>query len=141
MDKKNLLRYVITFVVGVVISALAFLIITLADNSVNLSGTAAVFGTLGDCFTVSGVLLMGVGGITFANRKGTFDALGYSLESVLVVRNLSPKRRFKEREAFADYKERKTEERKTKGGIAHYFITGACFIALAVGCVIVYATV
>ncbi len=139
--KVKPLPFIITFAVGIVISGVAFLIIALADSAISLNSTSSVLGALADAFTVSGVILFGVGCIAFANRKGTFDALGYSVESVLVVRNLSPKRRFKERENFAEYRERKTEERKKKSGIAHYFIVGLIFIIIAVGFIIAYSVI
>lgn len=141
MSKLKPLPYIITFAVGLALSAAVFLIVVFADSNARFDDITAVLGVLSDAFAVSGIMLFGIGGIAFAERKGTFDALGYSVESVLVVRNLSPKRRFKERENFADYKERKAVERKKKSGIAHYFIVGAFFIVVAVVLVVIYTAI
>ncbi len=137
--KKEFTPYLLTLIVGVLFSAVVgVIIIFTGGGEVNFKG---VLSSAADSTFVSGVLLLGIGGISFASRQGVFDAIGFSFESIFVVRNLSAKRRFKERENFSDYKERKTQSRKNKKGIAHYFVVGGIFLLLSIVLLIVYATI
>ncbi len=140
MKKKEFLPYMITAAVGVLFSAFVAVITILADTGASDSGTG-LLAAMADATFVTGVLLFGVGGISFANRQGIFDAIGFSFESIFVVRNLSPKRRFKERENFAEYKERKEKARKQKIGVTHFFATGGAFLLLSVIMIALYYAV
>lgn len=137
MKKKEFLPYLITAAVGIVFSALVVLITVLADSAVTVNGTGAL-SLMADATFVAGILLLGIGGIAFVSRQGIFDAIGFSFESIFVVRNLSPKRRFKERENFSEYKERKEKSRKEKNGVAHFFATGGVFILTSIVMIVLY---
>lgn len=68
-------------------------------------------GATADCFTVPGVILSGIGGLSYILGRGGFDTLcysffGYGLHNLLPVRE-------KERSAsLYEYKRKKEEQRK-----------------------------
>ena len=66
------------------------------------------------CF-VAAVMLLGFGGLKIARNQGTFDIMTYSIKSVFQLHYPFTKMDspLQDRgESFADYKERKREERK-----------------------------
>lgn len=76
------------------------------------------------CF-VAAVFLLGIGGIRSAANQGTFDVVGFGLRSMvgmaLPVLNW-------EKETMEQYRERKTQERKTPAGLLQ---AGAVYLILS----------
>lgn len=139
-SKKNkFLPYIIAFSAGLLFAGAICLITVLTSKSVDYSAYRSIIVLLADATFVTGVVIVGVGLIAFIAKKGTFDSLGFAVESVLVVRNWSPKRRFKERESFSEYKERKEEARKEKKGLSFLYPVGGIYILASVILVIVYS--
>lgn len=86
----------------------------------------SVVDGLANCFTIPGVLLAGVGGISWAAKFGTFDMLGYGSRSFfgIFIRPLAddlPR-------TFYDY--RKAKEEKGRTWFRELFITGVLFLAI-----------
>lgn len=131
MKKTKILPYIITLAVGLVVAVGIFLLQFLLGNKENRSASY-VLGLLSDGFFVTGVVILCVGGLSFVKNQGTFDGLGYAVQSFLTVRNWSKKHTFKERESYGDYRERKIEERKEKKSISHYVITSIVLVVIAV---------
>ena len=85
-----------------------------------------VIDGLANCFTIPGVILAGVGGISWAAKFGTFDMLGYGSRSFfgIFIRPLAedlPR-------TFYDY--RKAKEEKGRVWLVELFWTGIVFLAL-----------
>ena len=85
-------------------------------------------GLLCDCFTVPGIMFLGIGGLTWVAHMGAFDSFGYifrnfSLHNVWMTK---PKKKY---ESFYDYKQAKDE--KGRPWLTHFAVLGA--ISLAVG--------
>ncbi len=91
---------------------------------------------LSDGFFVAAVLLIGFSGIAAAKNAGCFDMMGYSMRSLLGV--VIPASRLgdpNDRESFLEYKERKSEKRKSP---LPMLIAGAILLVLAVIMLIIY---
>ena len=93
-----------------------------------------VFKILTDGFFIPGVLFLGVGGISYVTREGAFDGIGYAFSSIFVTKNWSS-RRFKDRETYAQYKERKAGKRTVLAFLLH--VGGIMFI-LSMVCLLIY---
>ena len=92
---------------------------------------------LSDGFFVAAVLLIGIGGIAAASNAGCFDMMGYSMRSLLGV--VIPASRMgdpREQESFLEYKERKSEKRKSPLPL---LIAGGIHMVLAVIMLIIYS--
>lgn len=85
------------------------------------------------CF-VSGVLLLGMGGLKWARNAGTFDMMSYGISSALHMTFPWIEQERKDAD-FVAYKERKKEERKPAGDL---LIAGAVYLVLAVIFLILY---
>ena len=127
---KTLLYYVITLVVGLVISIpLAYYRgLGTAEN------TAYACRYLSDGLFVAGVLLTGFGMMVWISTTGFFDMFSYAGHSLLVL--FSSLRSPKEHESFYDYKMKKEEKR---GQAKPYIlIVGIGFILAALVCLFLY---
>lgn len=138
MDKKNKFRvFLIDCIIGLAIAGAVFGFIVLV-NDVQIKSFKRVASLLTDSCFITGMIFLSVGFIGFAAGEGTFDSLGFAVESIFVVRNWSLKRKFSERETFADYKDRKQEKRKGKKKSYNIFIVGGIYILIAAIFLIVY---
>ena len=85
-------------------------------------------GLLCDCFTVPGIMFLGIGGLTWVAHMGAFDSFGYIFRN-FSLHNLWTTKPKKKYESFYDYKQAKDE--KGRPWLAHFAVLGA--ISLAVG--------
>lgn len=124
--KKGILAYVL---IGLVMAALV--------AALDHSRGHGWLHMLCDGFFVAAVMLLGFGGLKFARNQGTFDVMGYSLKSVFHLHFPFSKMDapLNDRgESFADYKERKREERKSAAeplwaGLLHLVLSVIFFAA------------
>ena len=94
-----------------------------------------VIGNLCDCFTVPGVIFLGISGLSWVARMGGFDSFGYifsnfSLHSLWMQR---PKKKY---ESFYDYKQAKEEKGRT--WLSHFAVLGGASLAVGIVLLIVY---
>ena len=87
---------------------------------------ATVVDGLANCFTIPGVLLAGVGAISWAASFGTFDMMGYGTKAFLgmFIKSIGddlPK-------SFYDY--RKAKNDKGRKWLLETFLVGVVFLAL-----------
>lgn len=140
MSKKDkFLPFIVSLGVGLGVMAIVFVLSVAAKGNDVFQKPRVLMTILCDSSFVSGAILLCVAFLSFATRQGTFDGLGFAVESIFVVRNWSPRRKFKERETFSDYKDRKAEKRKEKKGLLPFYVSGAFYILLAVIFLIVYS--
>ena len=76
-------------------------------------GEQEVARYLCDGFFVSGVLFLGVGGLMWTSKLGTFDGIGYTV-SRWKDSLFNNRRDWHEKEKYAEYKKRVAEKKKNK---------------------------
>ncbi|MGN1235406.1 MAG: DUF3899 domain-containing protein [Christensenellaceae bacterium] len=124
---SNRLRtYLILLGVGVAIAfaSAALMGVFTAENA------AEVFRRIADGSFISAVLIGGFGLLRWCGGQGAFDGLTFTFRTLWDVTTGS--RYYKQRETYADYKERKAESRKGKGGTAPYLFVGLGFLLLTI---------
>lgn len=138
MRKDNkFLSLLIDFLIGLAVAGAVFGLCVVI-NDVQLKSFGRVAELVSNSCFITGMIFAAVWFIGFAAGQGTFDSLGFAVESIFVVRNWSRKRKFEERETFYDYRERKQEERKDKKRSYNTLIVGGIFILIAAVFLIVY---
>lgn len=90
---------------------------------------------LSDAFFVPAVLLLGGGGLGFANNHGFFDMLGFSVKKVFFIHYPGARSEDDPEEDLAGYKKRKSKGRKSPAGL---LFAGLVYLLLATGMLIVY---
>lgn len=106
--------------------------------AVTLLGVAQSHGLLRalcDGAFVTAVMQLGIGGITLARNKGTFDVLGYGAKTVLETTLPFLRSPDREKETILEYRERKEKSRKSPKALA---VSGGVYLALAILFLILY---
>lgn len=128
--KKKLLSYTIAIVAGLAVTfAIAALIGLFESDS-----ASEVFKKLSDAALVTGVVIFGIGLLTFCSNKGAFDMVWWGLKGA--ARMLIPGGALKEeKKTYAQYREERAAKPRS---FKFLLIVGAVFLALAVLFVILY---
>ncbi len=124
-DKKAVLKkYLICLCVGIVI---AFFVLALKEFSMKLD-------VLCDAFSTAGLLMILIAGLMFISGEGGFLGIGYAMSRVLRVFFPMPTQKI---ETYAEYRERKTGEKKSKGEGCLFF-TGLFYLLIGVILMIIW---
>lgn len=113
---------------------LAGAVIFAAVAALGLSRGQSIARVLCDGAFVAAAALLGVGGLTLARNKGTFDVAGFGLRTVL--QTALPFLYASEKETLMDYRERKALERKSPNAL---FVSGGIYLALSLVFLLVYS--
>lgn len=108
-------------------------VIAVAVFALNLSREYTVLRCLCDGLFVAAVFLLGLGGIKAARNQGTFDVAGYGLSHVVGM--AIPALRREEKEDMLQYRERKSQERKSSRGM---LLAGVIYLALSLVALAIY---
>ena len=127
--KKIILRYSITFWVGLIIA----LVIMLSKSIFSQDNAKNVHHILTDAFFVPGVVICGYGLLVMASNGGTFDMLVYGVKRLfsLFQKDIN-KVKYK---TFYDYRVAKQE---TKNPFGYLVIVGLIFIGVSMVFLILY---
>lgn len=130
-DNKRKYKYI-----GVMTTGLAFFLICAMVNGLfSETNALEILRKLTDCFTVAGVVLAGVGGLSWASSKGAYDIIKYGFD--WVIKPFTSRRN--QFESFYDFKQRREEDRKP--WLRECLIAGLGFIGVAVVLVVVYLVI
>ncbi len=91
-----------------------------------------VFEILSDAFLMPGVLLSGVAAISWTGSLGTYDMIGYGMQTLFFF---IPKVNEKRAKTFYDY--RQAKEEKGRGWLFEMLLVGLAFLAMALIALIV----
>ena len=132
-DDHPWLRYVLAIAVGLLLA----LTVCFARAIVHETDVALSVRYLGDAFLVPGVLLTGIGLLSFLKKEGTYDGLTYSFHSM----RMASARRFSDEahddmaRTYYDYKQSVKAKRKVAW---HLIIVGGVFLLAAIVLTIVF---
>lgn len=122
--RSTIIKYAVAGLIGLVIAACYIF----SNNVFKQQDATEIMKIICDGFSVGGLLLLLSGLLTFCNKNGVFDGIGYSFEIVFISRNWSRKRKFEDRRSFADYREEKAKKRSTSWFLV---IVGGIELAIA----------
>lgn len=125
----RLRKYYIFTAIGIAV----FIFAALGRELFEGAPPAETFMILSDCCFIPGVLLMGLGGLSWAASFGAYDVFGYAGSTIMSHFNHSGAYR---PESFYDYKTRKAKSRKP--WLFESLIIGVIFTVLAVIFMVVY---
>lgn len=122
-DKNNRWTYSLYIAVAMIISLICATIWDIFSQTELLK----IMKILSDCFTLPGVLFIGISLLGWISSKGAFDIFGFSVQGLL---NLWKKESYEKQETFYDYRVKKDEKRKPFN--LPMFLTGSVFLALGI---------
>ena len=124
------LKPIIAAVVVLVLYALSFELFS-AENMEEL------FKDLSDCFVVTGILLSGVGAISWAGTEGAFDMLAYGCKTFLGLFSTSYSKKLPK--SFYDYKQERME--KNRPWLKQTLVVGLIVLVVGLMLLIPYSMV
>lgn len=127
---KSLLRCAAAVVIGGVIAVMIARGRVAAVAAVAAPGQNQVLWRLSDGLFVSGLLMTGLGALTWVSTTGFFDIFGFAFSSVLTL--FSPLRAPEKQKKFYEYKLEK--EGKRKPGLLFILVAGLILLAAALAC-------
>lgn len=113
-----------SFLVSLAVGA----VITLAVCLMTKTESIGIIQCLCDGLFVAGVLVAGSGGLVFVRNQGMFDIFTFGVRSLFGVHFPWVDPRDKQRESYAEYRERKRKNRKSPVGTV---LAGVVFLALS----------
>lgn len=120
----------------IVILAVAIAAVTAVSRGLfSQTDAKGVLHLLSDGFLVPGALFAGIGGLSWVSTTGFFDIFGYGCSHVF-GRFIPFDSVYRRKEKYYDYKVRKDE--KGRNWNKELLLTGACALALAVLCTVLY---
>lgn len=132
-DDHPWLRYVLAIAVGLLLA----LTVCFARDIFHETDVTLIVRYLSDAFLVPGVLLTGIGLLSFLKKEGTYDGLTYSFHSM----RMASARRFSDEahddmaRTYYDYKQSVKAKRKVAW---HLIIVGGVFLLAAIVLTIVF---
>lgn len=129
------LRYVIAAAMGLLIA----LSVCLFKGVFQETDPALIVRYLSDAFLAPGVLLTGIGLLSFLKKEGTYDGLFYSFHSMrgtFTMRHNDEARKEIAR-TYYDYKQNVKAKRKVAW---HLIIVGGGFLLIAIALTVVFST-
>ena len=132
-DEHPWLRYVLAIVVGLLLA----LTVCFAKGVFRETDPALIVRYLSDAFLVPGVLLTGIGLLSFLKKEGTYDGLTYSFHSMRAsfARRYDDEARKDMARTYYDYKQNVKGKRKVAW---HLIIVGSGFLLIAIVLTIVF---
>ena len=124
------LKPIIAAVVVLVLYALSFELFS-AENMEEL------FKDLSDCFVVTGILLSGVGAISWAGTEGAFDMLAYGCKTFLGLFSKSYSKKLPK--SFYDYKQERMK--KNRPWLKQTLVVGLIVLVVGLMLLIPYSMV
>ena len=128
MNKKEFKKYVIAMIIAVAM----FVAGAFSQGLFEPDTLQERYGCLSDCFLFPGVLLGGLGALTWIAEEGMFDMIGYGFK-FFFGRMFHPREK---QESFYEYKVRKWERPRT--WLKQWFIVGMCCMGLSVIFLLLY---
>lgn len=119
---KNLRGYIVSSVFGMLT---VLFVLTLQDTWTQ-NDNVIIMKNFSDAFCVAGVLIGGVGLLTFISNDGFFDMLSYSFKKMTNVFRSNP-----EKKLTKSYYEYKLEKREYSSTFGFLLIVAAVFIVVA----------
>lgn len=128
MDKKSVGQYA----GGAVLAVAVFAAGAISQGLFPETDLQKKIGILSDCFLLPGVLLGGMGALSWAASEGNFDMLRYGFHTVLhrFLHPLTPV------EGFYEYKLKRDEARK--GWLKHFLVIGLMCTGASIICLLLY---
>ena len=132
-DEHPWLRYVLAIVVGLLLA----LTVCFAKGVFQETDPALIVRYLSDAFLAPGVLLTGIGLLSFLKKEGTYDGLFYSFHSMRAsfARRYDDETRKDMARTYYDYKQSVKGKRKVAW---HLIIVGSGFLLIAIVLTIVF---
>lgn len=123
MEDNRFIKWIKPIIAAVVL----FVLYALSFELFSAGDIEELFKDLSDCFVITGIILSGVGAISWAGTEGAFDMLAYGCKTFFGLFSTSYSKKLPK--SFYDYKQERVE--KNRPWLIQTLVVG--LVALAVG--------
>lgn len=135
-DDRELRQKTISYVKWSVACAIIAIACFFLTEKPYLETTAAnVIGKIGNCFIVPGVVISGIGGLSYISYLGGYDSLSYTFSN-FALHNIWVKNQPKRYKTFYEYKEQK--DKKGRKWLPRALVVGLISFAIGVILTVIY---
>lgn len=133
MEKRQKLMTFVKW--GIVCFALAVLCFFFVEKPYAETELREVIGRISNCFAVPGVVIGGIGGLSYVSYRGGYDGLGYAFSN-FGLHNIWTTRQPKRYKSLYEYKEAK--DQTGRKWLPEALIVGLGFIAIGLLLTLIY---
>ena len=135
-DRELIVRKRILYVKWAVIAVVLVVLMFFYEKPYEGESVADVVGKISNCFTVPGIVLSGIGALSYVSYIGGYDSFGY-IFSNFALHSLIYREQPKKYQSLYDYKQAK--DAKGRKWLPHVLFVGLGTLAISVVLLIVYA--
>jgi hypothetical protein len=135
MEEKDKLDKRIRYIKALVFWAIAFVACIIIEEPFKETEAKEVLGAICNCFTVPGIILSGVAGLTYIAYLGGYDGISYAFSN-FGLHNIFTSRQPKRYNDFYEYKQMK--DAKGRKWLTHFLVVGLSSLAAGVILLVVY---
>lgn len=136
MEKQEFYKKYVPYIRWGVIALVAVVLMFVYEHPFAKDGAKEIVGTLSDCFAVPGIVMTGIGALTYLAKLGAYDGLNYAISN-FSLHSLIPGTHKDKHESFYDYKKAKDE--KGRKWLSQLFCVGLVPLLVSVVLLIIYA--
>ena len=136
MQKEEFFKKYFPYIKWCVITVALVVVMFVYKKPFNGETAKKIFADMSDCFAVPGVVLSGIGLLSYFASLGAYDALAYSFSN-FSLHSLIPGRHKDKHETLYEYKKAKDE--KGRNWLRHILYIGLVTLGIAVILLIIYA--
>lgn len=136
MEKQEFYKKYVPYIRWGVIALVAIVLMFVYEKPFSRESAKEIVGTLSDCFAIPGIVMVGVGALTYLAKLGAYDGLNYAFSN-FSLHSLIPGMHKDKHESFYEYK--KAKDAKGRKWLSQLFFVGLVPLTISVVILIVYA--
>jgi hypothetical protein len=136
MEKEVFLKKYFPYIKWSVVALAAIVFMIVYENPFSAGNAADIVGKLSNCFAVPGVVLSGIGALSYFSSLGAYDAFGY-IFSNFSLHSIIPGHHKEKYESLYEYKKEKDE--KSRKWLPYALKVGLITLGISVALLVVYA--
>lgn len=136
MDREELYKKYFPFAKWSLVAIAAIVFMFIYEQPFALEGAKEVVGAISDCFAVPGIVMTGIGALSYLGRLGAYDGISYVFSN-FALHSIIPGTYKEKPGSFYDYKVAKDE--KGRKWLSQLFFVGLVPLVISVMLLIAYA--
>ena len=135
MDEEKRKKQIVNYAVAVLALLILVVFCLIWENPFSAENAKDAVMKLCNSFTVPGVVIAGVGGLSYLSSLGAYDGISYAFSN-FALHNIWTSKQPKKYKNFYEYKTAKDE--KGRAWLPHFLIVGTISLAVSIILLIVY---
>lgn len=136
MDKEELYKKYMPYAKWGLVAVAAIVFMFVYEQPFALSGAKEIVGTISDCFAVPGIVMAGIGVLSYLGRLGAYDGISYVFSN-FALHSIIPGTYKEKPGSFYDYKVAK--DAKGRKWLSQMFFVGLVPLGISILLLVVYA--